>query len=70
MGLDSPFKIEQFIDHYARLAMMPGWIDHARYQVGIMEKDPTGLFTGLGKAIAARIKELENESSTSGSESR
>jgi len=62
--------IQVIIDHYARMALEEGSVDHARHQVKEMEKDPTGLFTGLGKAIAARIKELENESSTSGSESR
>ena len=46
------------VDHYAKLAMMPGWIDYVRYQVKQMEKDPSGLWVGLGQAIADRIKEL------------
>ena len=49
------------VDHYAKLAMMPGWIDYVRYQVKEMEKDSSGLWLGLGQAIADRIKEL-NES--------
>ena len=46
------------VEHYAKLAMMPGWIDYVRYQVKQMEKDSSGLWVGLGQAIADRIKEL------------
>ena len=47
------------VDHYAKLAMMPEWIDYVRYQVKQMEKDSSGLWLGLGQAIADRIKELK-----------
>ena len=50
---------EVFIDHYARLALLPGWIDHARYQIDIMQKHPTGMYKDIGKAVAKRMKELE-----------
>ena len=50
------------IDHYAKLAMMPEWIDYVRYQIKEMEKDSSGLWVGLGKAVAKRIEELKNES--------
>ena len=50
------------VDHYAKLAMIPGWIDYVRHQVREMEKDSSGLWLGLGQAIAERIKELKNES--------
>ena len=46
------------VDHYAKLAMMPEWIDYVRYQVKQMEKDQSGLWLGLGQAIADKIKEL------------
>ena len=46
------------VEHYARLAMNEGWIDHARHQVKIMENDPSGIYKGIGKAVANRIKEL------------
>ena len=49
------------VDHYAKLAMMPEWIDYVRHQVREMEKDPSELWVGLGQAIADNIKEL-NES--------
>lgn len=47
------------VDHYARLALLDGWIDHARHQVMQIEKDPSGLYIGLGKAVAQKIKELK-----------
>jgi len=46
------------IEHYARLAFVPGWIDHARHQIMQMEKHPTGIYVGIGKAVAKRIKEI------------
>jgi len=48
-----------FVEHYARLAINPGWIDYVRHQVKQMEKHPTGMWKGLGKAIGQRIKELK-----------
>jgi len=54
--LQDPMEI--FIDHYAKLATNSGWIDHARHQVMVMEKDSSKLFVGLGKAVTQRIKEL------------
>jgi len=45
-----------FVDHYARLGLNPGWIDYVRHQVKEMEKHK--MYKGLGKAVAARIKEL------------
>jgi len=47
---------DQFVEHYAKLATKPGWIDYVRHQVREMEKHP--MFKGLGKAVAQRIKEL------------
>ena len=47
------------VEHYANLAMMLGWIDYVRHQVKEMEKDPSGLWIGLGQAIAKRMKELQ-----------
>jgi hypothetical protein len=51
--------LEVFIEHYAQLALIPGWIDHARYQIDIMEKHPTTIYKGIGKLVAQRIKELK-----------
>ena len=49
------------VEHYARLALMSGWIDYVRHRVKELENHPTGMWIGLGQAIADRIKEL-NES--------
>ena len=46
------------IDHYAKLAMIPGWIDYVRHRVKELENHPTGMFKGLGIAIKQRMDEL------------
>jgi len=46
------------VEHYAKLALLPGWIDYVRHQVKEMEKDQSGLWVGLAQAIADKIKEL------------
>lgn len=56
LGLLDPILL---IEHYAQLALLDGWVDHARHQVMEMEKHPTGIYKGIGKAIAQRIKELK-----------
>jgi len=48
------------VEHYAKLAMIPGWVDYVRHQVKEMEQNPSGLWIGLGKAIAVRMKELND----------
>jgi len=48
-------------EHYARMAMNPGSIDHARHMVKEMEKDRSGMWVGLAKAVANKIEELKNE---------
>ena len=49
-------KIELIVDHYAKLAIKPAWLDYVRQQVKLMEQEPA--FHGIGKLIAQRIKEL------------
>jgi hypothetical protein len=49
---------QDLIDHYARMALMSGAVDHARHQVMEMEKHPTKMYLGLGKAVKQRMKEL------------
>jgi len=48
------------VEHYARMALNAGAIDHARYQVRKMESDETGQWIGLGKLVAARMKEIKD----------
>ena len=51
---------QDLIDHYARMALMPGAVDHARYQVMEMEKHPSKMYRGLGKAVKQRMDELND----------
>jgi len=53
-------SLETIADHYARMAMNPATIDHARYRVREMESDQLGCWVGLGKMVAARLKELKD----------
>jgi hypothetical protein len=48
--------------HYAKLAMNQGWIDHVRYMVKEYEKSP--YWKGLGKCVAEQIKLLKKQQST------
>jgi len=48
-------------EHYAKMAMNQGSIDHARLRVKELEQDETGMWVGLGKAVAQRLKELRDE---------
>jgi hypothetical protein len=48
--------LEKVIEFYTRMALLPGWLDFARHEVREMEKDPSGLYKGIGKRIGERIK--------------
>jgi hypothetical protein len=52
---------QDLVEHYAKMALSPATLDYARCRVRELEKDSTGLWTGIGKEIAQRIKELKNE---------
>jgi hypothetical protein len=47
--------------HYAKLAMETGWIDHARHMVKEYEKSP--YWKGLGKAVALEMESLKQQQS-------
>lgn len=51
--------MEHTINHYAKLALSPGWIDEARHSVMKLEKEHPDLFAGLGAAVASRIASLK-----------
>jgi hypothetical protein len=53
-------SLETIVDHYAIMAMNPASIDHARYRVREMEANELGLWIGLGKLVAQRIKEIKD----------
>ena len=52
---------QDLVEHYAKMALNLATLDHARLRAQELEKDSTGLWIGIGKEIAARIKELKNE---------
>ena len=45
--------------HYAKLAINPGWIDHVRQMVREYEKN--SLWHGLGKCVAEQIELLKKQ---------
>ena len=51
--------LQDLVEHYAKMALNPATLDHSRLRVKELEKDATGLWTGIGKEIALRIKELK-----------
>ena len=55
---------KEIIDHYAKLAMNPGWIDYARHRVKEMVADKSGLWKDLPMQVKERIDELKNENRT------
>jgi len=57
--LEEAFK--RTVEHYAQMAMNAGSIDHARHMVKMMEKDKSGMWTGLARAVANRIEEIKSE---------
>jgi len=55
---------KEIIDHYAKLAMNPGWVDYTRHRVKEMVADKSGLWKDLPMQIKQRIDELKNENRT------
>ena len=49
------------VDHYAKMALNPATLDQARWRTKELEKDSSGLWIGIGKEIAMKLKELRNE---------
>jgi hypothetical protein len=54
--------MEKLAQHYAKLAMNQGWVDHCRHMVKEYEKSP--YYKGLGKAVAEQIELLKQQQST------
>ena len=55
---------KDIIDHYAKLAMNPNWVDYTRHRVKEMVADKSGLWTDLPMQVKQRIDELKNENRT------
>jgi hypothetical protein len=54
-------QYQHTVNHYAQLALSPGWIDEARHSVKKLEKEHPDLYVGLGAAVAERIKSLKKQ---------
>lgn len=52
---------EQLINHIARYAMMPHWVEEMRRWTLELQKEHPTVFGGLGAAVAERIKSLKEQ---------
>ena len=48
---------DQQVIHYAKMAMCPATLDHARYMVKQLMNEPSGMFKNLGADVKAKIDE-------------
>ncbi len=51
--------LEHMVNHIAKLAMNPAWIDEMRRFTKELEQHESGFYKGLGLAVAERIKLLK-----------
>jgi hypothetical protein len=51
--------MDKLAQHYAKFAMLPGWIDHVWHMVKEYEKN--SLWNGLGKCVAKQIELLKKQ---------
>jgi hypothetical protein len=49
------------VNHIAKLAMMPAWIDEMRRWTLELEKHESGYYKGLGAAVKQRIELLQKQ---------
>lgn len=52
---------ENLINHIARYAMMPHWVEEMRRWTLELQKEHPTVFGGLGAAVAERIKSLKEQ---------
>ena len=52
---------QNLVDHYAQMALNPATLGQARWRTRELEADSSGLWIGIGKEIAMKLKELKNE---------
>lgn len=55
---------QELVEHYAKMAINPATLGQARWRTRELEADSTGLWIGIGKEIAMKLKELKNEQDT------
>ena len=56
-----PNSRQHLVDHYAQMALSPATLGQARWRTKELEKDSSGLWIGIGKEIAMKLKELKDE---------
>lgn len=49
----------RMVNHCAKMALNPGFLDEARHTVKKLEKEHPDLYAGLGAAVADQIKLLK-----------
>jgi hypothetical protein len=54
------------VNHCAKMALDPGFLDEARHTVKKLEKEHPETYTGLGLAVADQIKLLKLQSKNGG----
>ena len=52
---------QKLVDHYAMMALNPATLGHARWRTKELEADSSGLWIGIGKEIAMKLKELKDD---------
>ena len=53
--------LDHMVNHIAKLAMNPAWIDEMRRFTKSLEQEESGFYKGLGVAVAERIKSLKEQ---------
>jgi hypothetical protein len=53
--------LDHMVNHIAKLAMMPSWIDEMRRWTRELEANESGFYKGLGLKVAERIKSLKEQ---------
>jgi hypothetical protein len=53
--------LDHMVNHIAKLAMNPAWIDEMRRFTKELEKEESGFYKGLGVAVAERLKLLREQ---------
>ena len=51
----------RLVEHYAKLALDPGWLAYTRHRVKELQEDPSGNWPDLAVRVKAKMKEIENE---------
>jgi hypothetical protein len=52
---------DHMVNHIAKLAMNPAWIDEMRRFTKSLEQEESGFYKGLGVAVAERLKLLKEQ---------